>query len=186
MAKNPFETNNNFRQQRYNQLLELGFSREWIDKVAEVQPSLYEDPYAKTKGLEERGFKDPHKLIRSLPQILGLAFENIDRKIRLLYLIHGDKEKAISEIEAFPPLFGYKWRRLLFAVRTSNSDGLRRLITISPQLLAAAKGRTGSSDPTRLAAEVRTLKGLDIDQILNALVDEKAIDLRLIRALDRI
>src|SRR5215813_6375383 len=84
--------------------------------------------------------------------ILGLAFQNIDRKIRLLYLLHGEREKAVSEIEAFPPLLGYKWRRLLFAVRTSHADALRKLVTISPRLLAAAKGRTGSENPARLAA----------------------------------
>jgi hypothetical protein len=53
---------------------------------------------------------------------------------------------------------------LLFAVRTSNPDGFRKLITISPRLLAAAKAMTGSDDPARLAAAARALKGLDIDQ----------------------
>ncbi|MBI5456322.1 hypothetical protein HY969_01145 [Candidatus Kaiserbacteria bacterium] len=285
MAKDPLEGTNNYKQQRYDQLLQEGFSREWIDKVTQERPSLYENPRAKIKGLEERGFKDPHKLITSspailgyafenidakikgleergfkdphklitslpailgyafenidakikgleergfkdphklitsLPAILGLAFENIDakikgleergfkdphklitsspailgyafenidRKIRLLYLIHGQKDKAVSELEKFPPLLGYKWRRLLFAIRSSNPNGLRQLITISPQLLAAAKGRTGSDSPTRLAAAARELRGLDTEQILAELVENKSIDPRLIRALHRI
>jgi len=44
------------------------------------------------------------------------------------YLLHGEREKAVSEIEAFPPLLGYKWRRLLFAVRTSHADALGKLV----------------------------------------------------------
>ena len=141
---------------------------------------------AKIEGLKQRGFENPHKLITSLPAILGYGFENIDRKIRLLYLLHGDRTKAISELAAFPPLLGYKWRRLLFAVRTSHADRLRKLITISPRLLAAAKGKTGSDNPARLAAAARAIKGLDIDQIIEELVNDKRIDPRLARALGRI
>ncbi|OGG59345.1 hypothetical protein A3C89_02460 [Candidatus Kaiserbacteria bacterium RIFCSPHIGHO2_02_FULL_50_50] len=36
----------------------------------------------KIKGLTDRGFKDPHKMIASFPSILGLALENIDAKIK--------------------------------------------------------------------------------------------------------
>ena len=89
---------------RYKQILGYGFDN--ID--------------AKIAGLKERGFDNPTKLITSSPTILGLAFDNIDAKIRLLYLLHGDRTKAISELQTFPSLLGYKWRRLLFAVRTSN------------------------------------------------------------------
>jgi len=141
---------------------------------------------AKIEGLKQRGFDNPTKLITSSPAILGYAFENIDRKIRLLYFLHGNRAKAIRELEAFPALLGYKWRRLLFAVRTSNPDGLRKLITISPQLLATAKGKTGSDNPARLATAARALKGLDTHQIIEELVNDKRIDPRLIRALERI
>lgn len=150
------------------------------------RPALFEHPKRKLAFLESKGFKDPVKMVTSSPAILGLAEENISRKIRLLYLIHGTKEKALSELEKFPPLIGYKWRRLLFAIRSSNPDGLRKLITISPQLLAAAKGKTGSNDPNRLIKATRELKGLDIEQVLTELVNDKRIDPRLIRALDRI
>ena len=37
----------------------------------------------KIRGLTERGFKDPRKMIASLPAVLGLSFENIDRKMKL-------------------------------------------------------------------------------------------------------
>jgi len=219
MADAPLEGGNNFKRERYQQLLDAGFPKEWIDELTLHHPALYDNAKAKIEGLRERGFDNPHKLITSLPAILGYGFENIDakieglrqrgfdnphklittspailgygsenidRKIRLLYLLHGDRAKAISELETFPALLGYKRRRLLFAVRTSHADGLRKLITISPRLLAAAKGRTGSDNPARLAAEARALKGLDTDQIIEELVNDKRIDPRLIRALSRI
>ena len=37
---------------------------------------------AKINGLRKRGFANPQKLITSLPQILGLSFDNIDAKIK--------------------------------------------------------------------------------------------------------
>jgi hypothetical protein len=72
---------------------------------------------------------------------------------------------------------------LLFAVRTSRADALRKSVTISPRLLAAAKGRTGSENPARLAAAGRDLKGLNINDIIAPLVDDNRIDPR---ALERI
>jgi hypothetical protein len=282
MPKAPLERGNNFKRERYQQLLDAGFPKDWVDELTLQHPALDDNPKAKIEGLRQRrfenptklitslpailgyafdnidakieglksrgfenptklittlppilglafenidakieglkqrgfenptklitsspgyafenidakieglksrGFENPTKLITTLPPILGYAFENIDRKIRLLYLLHGDRTKAISELQAFPPLLGYKWRRLLFAVRTSHPDGLRKLITISPQLLAAAKGGTGSDNPALLAAEARALKGLDTDQIIEELVSNKRIDPRLIRALSRI
>ena len=146
----------------------------------------FENIDAKIAGLRDRGFDNPHKLITSLPAILGLAFDNIDRKIRLLYLLHGDRAKAISELQALPNLLGYKWRRLLFAVRASHPDGLRKLIALNPKLLAAAKGTTRSNDPTQLKSAARSLKGEDIDQLLIQLINDKRIHPRLMRALKRI
>ena len=36
----------------------------------------------KIKGLQERGFEDPQKMIVKLPAILGLSLNNIDEKIK--------------------------------------------------------------------------------------------------------
>ena len=36
----------------------------------------------KIRGLSERGFKNPQKMIMSFPSILGLSFASIDEKIR--------------------------------------------------------------------------------------------------------
>lgn len=184
--KDHLASGNNWKQKRYNELLEAGFDKAWIDQVILNRPSLFDNPKSRLAFLESKGFKDPVKMITSLPTILGLAEDNINRKIRLLYLIHGDRERAVGEFEKFPTLLGYKWRRLLFTIRISNPDGLRKLITISPQLLAAAKGKTGSDNPTRLATAARALKRLDVNKILEELVDNKSIDPRLVRALRRI
>lgn len=145
---------------------------------------------AKINGLQERGFADPTKLITSFPALLGYTFANIDRKIRLLYLLHGNRAKAVSEITALPSLVSYKWRRLLFAVRLSNPNGLRRLVMFNPKLLAVAKGQTGSNSPNRLRARARSLSrslnGENIDNLIGDLVEQKCLDPRFVRALSRI
>ena len=71
--------------------------------------------------------------------MLGLSFDNIDRK-SASFLLKRDRTKAPREITANPALLTYKWRRLLFAVRLTNPDGLANLITINPKRLAGAKG----------------------------------------------
>jgi hypothetical protein len=81
MAKPPLERGNNFKRDRYQQLLDLGFSKEWIDEITLHQPALYDNPKAKIAGLRDRGFDNPHKLITSQPAVLGYGFENIDAKI---------------------------------------------------------------------------------------------------------
>ena len=81
MVKDGFTENNNYKQKRRNDLLELGFSNAWIDKVTLQKPSLYENPRAKIEGLKSRGFTNPEKLITTFPTILGLSFDNIDAKI---------------------------------------------------------------------------------------------------------
>jgi hypothetical protein len=81
MANSPLEGGNNFKRERYQQLIDLGFSKDWIDEVTLHHPALYDNPKAKIEGLRERGFENPTKLITSLPAILGYAFDNIDAKI---------------------------------------------------------------------------------------------------------
>jgi hypothetical protein len=81
MAKALLERGNNFRRERYQQFLDLGFSKEWLDDLTAHHPSLHDNPKAKIDGLRDRGFENPVKLITTSPPILGLAFENIDAKI---------------------------------------------------------------------------------------------------------
>jgi hypothetical protein len=66
MEKPPLERGNNFKRERYQQFLDLGFSKEWLDEVTLHHPALYENPKAKIEGLRSRGFDNTHKLITSL------------------------------------------------------------------------------------------------------------------------
>jgi hypothetical protein len=60
------------------------FSDAWLSHQVDKRSALwcisaYDE---KLKGLSERGFKDPYKMIASSPAILGLSFDNIDEKLR--------------------------------------------------------------------------------------------------------
>jgi len=66
MANPPLERGNNFKRDRYQQLMDLGFSEEWIEKVSLHHTALFENPRAKIEALRQRGFdnfnadNDPH------------------------------------------------------------------------------------------------------------------------------
>ncbi|MBI2051896.1 hypothetical protein HYT33_04000, partial [Candidatus Roizmanbacteria bacterium] len=64
-------------------LLETGFPGVWVEKLAQLRPTLY-SPHVVDEhiaGLQQRGFRNPRKMIETLPPILGYAFENIDAKL---------------------------------------------------------------------------------------------------------
>ena len=67
------EPPNNFKRERYQQLLDLGFSKEWIDKLTLQHPALYENPKAKIEGLKERGFDNPLTIDPILARNLGAS-----------------------------------------------------------------------------------------------------------------
>jgi len=69
MAKAPLEGGNNWKRELYQQLLDCGFPKEWVDELTLHHPSLYDNPKAKIDGLRQRGFDNPHKLITSSPAI---------------------------------------------------------------------------------------------------------------------
>lgn len=71
---------------RRNAFVNNGFSLKWISALELQRPTLYSLLVLEShiQGLRERGFTNPNKMIESLPPILGLAFENIDRRLRLL------------------------------------------------------------------------------------------------------
>jgi hypothetical protein len=56
MANPPLERGNNFKRDRYQQLMDLGFSKEWIEKVSLHHTALFENPRAKIEALRQRGF----------------------------------------------------------------------------------------------------------------------------------
>ena len=73
----------------------------------------------KIAGLTERGFKDPQKMITSLPAILSLSFDNIDEKIAgLTERGFKDPQKMITSLPAILSLsFDNIDRKLLLCRR---------------------------------------------------------------------
>src|SRR5436189_6477771 len=119
MADPPLERGNNFKRERYHQLLDAGFPKEWIDEVTLHHPALYDNPKAKIEGLRQRGFDNPHKLITSSPAILGYGFENIDAKIEGLRSRGFDNPlKLITSLPAMLGL-GFEYIDLKIAVLTT-------------------------------------------------------------------
>ncbi len=75
--------NMNIYVQRRKYLEELGFSEKAISRLEAVTPKLFTKEYVDSKlaGLHARGFTDPMKILKSLPAILNLSFNNIDAKL---------------------------------------------------------------------------------------------------------
>jgi hypothetical protein len=99
--------------------------------------SASENASRKLEGLEERGFRNPAKLISRSPDIVDRSFEDFDRNIRMLYVVHGDRSKVIHVIETSPALLTYNLPNLLLALHRSDPDPKqlrRRLINVMPNL----------------------------------------------------
>jgi len=90
----------------------------------------------KIRGLTERGFKDPQKMITSLPAILGLSFENIDEKIRgLTERGFKDPQKMIT---SSPAILGYSFENIDEKIRGFTERGFKdpqKMITSLPAIL---------------------------------------------------
>jgi hypothetical protein len=139
MAKPPLERGNTFKRDRYQQLLDAGFPKEWIDELTLHHPSLYDNPKAKIEGLRSRGFENPHKLITTSPSILGYAFENIDAKIA------GLRERGFDNphklITSSPAILGLAFENIdakIAGLRERGFDNPHKLITTSPSILGYA------------------------------------------------
>ena len=86
----------------------------------------------KIAGLKERGFKNPIRVITSLPTILGLAFENIDSKI------YGLRERGfknpIKMIASSPSILGLTFenidQKIKYLQRVGNLYKIDSLILI--------------------------------------------------------
>jgi hypothetical protein len=76
----------------------------------------FENIDAKLAGLEERGFANPVKLVTTSPAILGLAFKNIDRRMRYLCRLFG-AEKCRELLGRYVVLWSTKPEKLMTVAR---------------------------------------------------------------------
>jgi len=90
----------------------------------------------KIRGLTDRGFKDPQKMITSLPSILGYSFENIDEKIRgLTDRGFKDPQKMIT---SSPSILGLSFENIDEKIRGLTDRGFKdpqKMITSLPSIL---------------------------------------------------
>ncbi|OGZ12500.1 MAG: hypothetical protein A3D67_01730 [Candidatus Lloydbacteria bacterium RIFCSPHIGHO2_02_FULL_51_22] len=130
----------------------------------------------KIRGLTERGFKDPRKMIASSPQILGLSLENIDEKIR------GLTERGFKDprkmIATFPQILGYSLENIDRKIRGLTERGFKdpqKMIASLPAILGYSlenidrkiRGLTerGFKDPRKMIASLPAVLGLSFENI---------------------
>jgi len=119
-------------------LLTLGFSEDFVSDLEKGRPTLYpkDNVQEKMKGLKERGFKDPVKMITKLPTVLNLGWENIDGKIE------GLKERGFKDpvkmITSLPTVLGYGWENIDGKIEGLKERGFKdpvKIITSLPTVL---------------------------------------------------
>ena len=119
-------------------LLTLGFSEDFVADLTNKRPVLYPKDAIqnKIKGLKERGFKDPVKMITTSPEVLNLGWENIDGKIKEL------KERGFKDpvkmITARPQVLGLGWENIDGKIKGLKERGFKdpvKMITARPQVL---------------------------------------------------
>ena len=152
----------------------LGFSGEWINLLEETRPTLFAPEVVDThiSGLIERGFSDPTKMITSSPAILGLAFENIDRRLKMfnkLISYYGLPLNAVDLMENNYFLFSSKVDKLWVLARTLkefdlkpeevNSKIIKGLVGSNLEnVLVALKGKQEGEDIGAFMRRVRAIK----------------------------
>ena len=117
----------------------IGLSQDKIDRLKEKHSSLYstESIIEKVNGLKDRGFTNPNKTIESSPQILGLAFENIDAKINLLSKLTNLYQlnlNPVTTIESNPTILSVKLKKLIVITRVlrdyqSSPEDIQRKVS---------------------------------------------------------
>jgi len=130
----------------------------------------------KITGLTARGFKDPQKMITSLPTILGYSFDNIDAKIAGL-TARGFKDPQ-KMITSFPSTLGLSFDNIDEKITGLTARGFKdpqKMITASPPILSYSfdnidekiTGLTarGFKDPQKIITSLPTILGLSFVNI---------------------
>jgi len=109
-------------QERRNALIKAGFSEEFIQRAEYLNPSLWstERPQQRLEELSQRGFSNPIKMIETMSQVLGLSFENIDRRLELfsrLVSLYGLPIVPTEAMEKNLTLWSAKFDKLIVLAR---------------------------------------------------------------------
>ncbi len=166
---------------RRSSFLSIGFSESWIDSLQESRPTLYAPEIVRghIDGLSQRGFSNPHKMIESSPAILGYAFENIDRRLKMFNRLishYGLQFDAIELMEGNYFLFSSKidklWTltRILAEFQLRPDDVTSKLIRniVSSNLedvLVALKNKPHGEEIVEFMRRVRTIKKQKIPKV---------------------
>jgi len=127
------------RVKRETDLANIGISAELIETIKIARPHLYASVDEKIEGLKQRGFDNPVKMISSLPQILGYAFENIDEKIEGLKQRGFDN--PVKMISSLPPVLGYAFENIdekIEGLKQRGFDNPVKMISSLPPVLGYA------------------------------------------------
>ena len=154
------------------------FGTERITQIGVYSPGFW--PVANYQnmihGLAQRGFKDPHKMITSMPAILTYSFENIDAKIQsLTERGFKDPQKLITSL---PSILGYSFKNIDAKIHGLTERGFKdphKMITSMPSILGLAfenidakiKGLTerGFKDPHKMIASMPSILCLAFENI---------------------
>ena len=172
------ETRESIIEDRRGLFRELGFSDDFVGKLEESRETLYtkESIQNKIRGLEQRGFSDPVKMVTSRPQLLSRSFDSIDEKIE------GLKQRGFSDpvkmITALPAVLGYTFDNIdqkLEGLKQRGFSDPVKIITSLPQVLGYAfenidqklEGlkQRGFSDPVKMITNFPSVLGLAFDNI---------------------
>ena len=167
-------------EQRRTYLSSLGFSDKGIERISSKYSKTLITPEvidAKIAGLKERNFKNPHKMIESSPNILSLAFNNIDRRLRLLNGLVNLYQLPYSSVEMMERgnfMFSTKIDKLLVLARVLkeyqvSEDDLPKtaikLIFINLEnVLVALSQAEEKDDINALFKRITEIKTQDLDR----------------------
>lgn len=121
-------------ERRKNDLLKHNFREAWINKVFANHPYLFSiDTVSSTlEWLSERGFHNPHKMIETLPAILGYDQKNIDEKI--VFLQNMGFKNPIKMIETLPQILGYRRENIENKILSLQKMGFKDPIVVVERL----------------------------------------------------
>ncbi|MBI2051294.1 hypothetical protein HYT33_00875, partial [Candidatus Roizmanbacteria bacterium] len=136
----------------------------------------FENIDAKLEGLQQRGFRNPTKMVESSPTILGYAFENIDQKLE------GLQERGFSNprkmIESSPTILGLAFENIDQKLEGLQQRGFRnptKMVESLPAILGLAfenidqklewLQQRGFRNPTKMVESLPTILGYAFENI---------------------